>query len=35
VGLVERRSGQRIKGVTNLKMVKQAAEIPVVVTVDP
>jgi hypothetical protein len=35
VGLVERRSGQRIKGVSNLKMVKRAVEIPVVVTVEP
>jgi hypothetical protein len=35
VGMVERRSGQRIKGVTNLKIVKRAVEIPVVVTVEP
>ena len=34
VGLVERRSGQRVKGVTNLNMVKRATEIPVVVTVE-
>ncbi len=34
VGMVERRSGQRVKGVTNLNMVKRAAEIPVVVAVE-
>jgi len=35
VGMVERRSGQRVKGVTNLNMVKRAAELSVVVTAEP